>query len=280
LFSLHSFECQSTDYSVYQCLTRLSTHNPYTDPGGGDDNDSGGGGGGRRPPARGDLDDNPGLDNNPETDREGDSPPLGCSATPAGYDWSQLDMSGWDPNPKRIQTLGERISEMCNNTFRGQIHEAIQDTTHDVLRCTSITSGTYAYLKTVVTGTPMPSYSGEDDLEGFMMCFYDIHQIVGPENDHNKTTILHAALKDQAQTWYNMSIQMGMCGLHTFPPAFITILLKLAETFVMPAAVTKAQCSFDKIAYTKDKGIRAYIRELQMISKHILLPIDEYTLRK
>jgi hypothetical protein len=52
--------------------------------------------------------------------------------------------------------------------------------------------------------------------------------------------------------------------------------------FITPAAVMKAQCSFDKITYTctKDKGIRAYIRELQMISKHILLPIDEYTLQK
>jgi hypothetical protein len=58
----------------------------------------------------------------------------------------------------------------------------------------------------------MPLYSSEDDLEVFMtwihslMCFYDIHQIVGPENDHNRTTILHAALKDRAQTWYDMSI--------------------------------------------------------------------------
>jgi hypothetical protein len=198
----------------------------------------------------------------------------------------QLDLSGWDPNPKCIQMLGKRISEMCNNTFRGRIHEAIRDATCDILRCTPITSGMYAYLKTVATGMPMPSYSGEDDLEVFMtwihslMCFYNIHQIVGPENDHNRTTILHAALKDRAQTGYDMSIQTGTCGLHAFPPAFITILLKLAEMFVMPAAVTKAQCSFDKITYTKDKGIRAYICELQMISKHILLPIDEYTLRK
>jgi hypothetical protein len=133
---------------------------------------------------------------------------------------------------------------------------------------------------------PMPLYNGEDDLEVFMMwihslmCFYDIHQIVGPEHDHNRTTILRAALKDQAQTWYDMTIQTGTRGLHAFPPAFLTILLKLADTFVTPAAVTKAQCSFDRITYTKDKGIRAYVHELQMISKHILLPIDEYTLRK
>jgi hypothetical protein len=80
-------------------------HARRPDPGGGDDN---GGGGGRRPPAGGDPgndsdpDDNPGPDHNLEMDREGESPPLGRSTTPAGYDWSQLDMSGWDPNPKCI----------------------------------------------------------------------------------------------------------------------------------------------------------------------------------
>jgi hypothetical protein len=74
-----------------------------------------------------------------------------------------------------------------------------------------------------------------------------------------------------------MTIQTGTRGLHAFPPTFLMILLKLADTFITPAAVTKAQCSFDKITYTKDKGIRAYFCELQMISKHILLPIDEHT---
>jgi hypothetical protein len=208
---------------------------------------------------------------------------LHCSSTPAGYDWSQLDMSGWDPNPSHIQMLSKRISEMCNNTFGGQIHEAIRDAAHDVLRCTPVTSGMYAYLKTVVRGTPMPSYNGEDKLEVFMtwihslMCFYDIHQIVGPEHDHNSTTILHAVLKDQVQTWYDMTIQTGTRGLHAFPPVFLMILLKLADMFVTPAAVMKSQCSSDKVTYTKDKGIRTYVHKLQMISKHILLPIDEYT---
>ena len=133
---------------------------------------------------------------------------------------------------------------------------------------------------------PMPTYGSEDDLEVFMtwihslMCFYDLHQIIGPEHNHNRTTILHAALTDRAQTWYNTTICMGTCGIHTFLPAFLTILLNLADTFITPAAVTKAQCIFNKVTYMKDKGIRAYTHELQMISKHILLPINEYTLRK
>ena len=108
----------------------------------------------------------------------------------------------------------------------------------------------YAYLKTVAMGTPMPTYGGEDNLEVFMtwihslMCFYNLHQIVGPEHNHNRTTILCAALINRAQTWYDTTIHTGMRGLHAFPPAFLTILLNLADTFVTPAAVTKAQHSF------------------------------------
>src|SRR3984885_15273700 len=67
--------------------------------------------------------------------------------------------------------------------------------------------------------------------------------------------------------------------LHAVPPDFITVLLRLADRFITPAAVTKAQHGFDRITYTKEKGILAYVRELQLISKHIL-PIDEYTLRR
>ena len=63
-----------------------------------------------------------------------------------------------------------------------------------------------------------------------------------------------------------------------FPPDFITILLRLADYFITPAVVTKAQSGFDKVIYTTTVGIQAYICELERISKHILLPIDEYTL--
>ena len=155
--------------------------------------------------------------------------------------------------------LGELRSEKCNNTFRDRINKAISDAAHDVLWWTPVTSGMYTYLKTVTMGMPMPTYSGKDNLEVFMtwihslMCFYDLHQIVGPEHNYNRTTILHAALTDQAQTWYDTTIRTGMRGLHAFPPAFLMILLNLADTFITPTAVTKAQCSFDKVTYMKDK---------------------------
>ena len=91
--------------------------------------------------------------------------------------------------------------------------------------------------------------------------------------------ILYGALSGHAETWYEHSVQTGTRSIHAFPPDFVTILLRLADRFITPAAVTKAQSGFDKVIYTTTVGIQAYIRKLERISKHILLPIDEYTLR-
>ena len=142
------------------------------------------------------------------------------------------------------------------------------------------------YLKTIAAGTPLPIYDGEDDLQVFMpwihrlMRYFDLHQIVGPGHDHTRTTILYGALLGHAETWYKHSVRTGTRSVHAFPPDFITILLRLADRFITPAAVTKAQSGFDKVVYTTTVGIQAYVRELERISKHILLPVDEYTLRR
>ena len=107
---------------------------------------------------------------------------------------------------------------------------------------------------------------------------YIAYQVVDIEHDHTRTTILYGALSGHAETWYEYSVRTGMRSIHTFPPDFITILLRLVDCFITPAMVTKAQSSFDKVVYTMTVGVQAYVRELERISKHILLPIDEYTL--
>ena len=112
------------------------------------------------------------------------------------------------------------------------------------------------------------------------MQYFDLHQIVGPGHDHTRTTILYGALSGHAETWYEHSVRTGTRSVHVFPPDFITILLRLADRFITPAAVTKAQSGFDKVVYTTTVGIQAYVRKLERISKHILLPIDKYTLHR
>ena len=76
---------------------------------------------------------------------------------------------------------GEGLSEERNNAFHERLHEAIKDAMRNILRRTPATSGTYTYLKTVATGTPLPIYNGEDDLQVFMpwihrlMRYFDLH---------------------------------------------------------------------------------------------------------
>ena len=220
-------------------------------------------------------------DNNPEdNENRSDSPPPRRSAAPSGYNWDQLNSTAWRANSSRARTLGKGVSEECNNAFRERLHEAIKDAACDVLRWMPVTAGTYAYLKTVAAGTPLPIYDGEDDLQIFMpwihrlMRYFDLHQIVGAGHDHTRTTILYGALSGHAEMWYEHSVRTGMRSVHAFPPDFVTILLRLTDQFITPAAVTKAQSGFDKVVYTTTVGIQAYVRKLERISKHILLWVE------
>ena len=54
----------------------------------------------------------------------------------------------------------------------------------------------------------------------------------------------------------------------------------MADAFISPATAMRVQQRFDQIMYSRQKGILSYIRELQMVSYHILLPVDEYMLWK
>ena len=136
-------------------------------------------------------------------------------------------------------------------------------------------SGTYMYLKTIAAGTPLPIYNGEDDLQVFMpwihrlMCYFDLHQIVGTGHDHTRTTILYGALLGHAEMWYEHSVRTRTRSIHVFPPDFVMILLRLTNRFITPAVVTKAQSGFDKVIYPMTVGIQAYIHELERISYYL-----------
>src|ERR1700733_4460 len=99
------------------------------DPGGGDPGgDPGNGPNGGDEPPDDDPGDNPGPHGN-----GGDTPPSRRTATPAGYDWEQLNASGWGAEAprSRSRTPGEGLSETSHNAFRERIHEAIKDAAND-----------------------------------------------------------------------------------------------------------------------------------------------------
>ena len=144
-------------------------------------------------------------------------------AAPSGYNWDQLNSTAWRANSSRARTPGEGMLEERNNAFRERLHEAIKDAARDVLRQMPVTAGTYMYLKTVAAGMPLPIYDGEDDLQIFMpwihrlMCYFDLHQIVGTGHDHTRTTILYGALSGHAEMWYEHSVRTGTRSIHAFP---------------------------------------------------------------
>ena len=141
-------------------------------------------------------------------------------------------------------------------------------------------------MKNVAANTPIPTYSGDDDLEIFMrwlqdfLAYIDINELVGETNDYHRVLTTRLTLKGAAATWYDNTIQKAALHRAPEPISFQDVILRLADSFITPAAATRAQQSFDRVIYVRKKGIRAYVRELQMLSYHVLTPIDEYTLRK
>jgi hypothetical protein len=135
----------------------------------------------------------------------------------------------------------------------------------------------------VAAVTPAPTYNGEDDLEIFMkwlqsyLTFLDIHRLVGRDSDYERILTLRATLAGPACDWYEVEI-LKEDGRHR--TSFEEMMLNLSDEFLTPASATKAQSSFDRVRYSKSRGIRAYTRELQTLSAHLFMKVDEYTLRR
>src|SRR6266849_2168905 len=139
------------------------------------------------------------------------------------------------------------------------------------------------FIKTFTAVTPVPKYEGDDDLEILMkwlqgfLTFIDIHQLVGRNNDYNRVLTIGSALEGRALGWFNLNMRGPLSGPRL---TFLDVITSIADEFLTPAAATRAQQSLEKIQYSTTLGIRTYVRELQTLSNHIFMPIDEYTLRK
>ena len=146
-------------------------------------------------------------------------------------------------------------------------------------------AGGYIALKTVAAAMPIPMYGGNDNLEIFMkwlqafLNYLDIHQLVGKRYDHHWVITMRAAMKGSAQAWFDTTIRCGAPNNTEDRITFIQAIFKMADAFISPATAMRVQQRFDQIMYSRQKGILSYIRELQMVSYHILL-VDEYMLQK
>jgi hypothetical protein len=173
-----------------------------------------------------------------------------------------------------------------HSQFHRRIHDGIERAVRSVVDHEEPPVGGYVALKTVAAATPIPTYEGNDDLEIFMkwlqafLNYLDVHQLVGERYDHHRIITMRTALKGSAQAWFDTTIRRGAPHNADDRMTFIQAVFIMADAFISPAAATRAQQRFDQITYSRRKGILSYVRELQMVSYHILLPVDEYTLRK
>jgi hypothetical protein len=203
-----------------------------------------------------------------------------------GYDFRNLDRAGWGERASRSRTPGEAAAQDRHSQFHRRIHDGIERAVQSVVDHEAPPAGGYIALKTVAAATPIPTYEGNDDLEIFMkwlqafLNYLDVHQLVGETYDHHRVITMRAAMRGPAQAWFDTTIRRGAPNNTEDRITFIQAIFRMADAFISPAAATRAQQRFDQITYARRKGILSYVRELQMVSYHVLLPVDEYTLRK
>ena len=58
------------------------------------------------------------------------------------------------------------------------------------------------------------------------------------------------------------------------------IIFYISNEFLTSAVATKAQQSIEKVQYSTALSIHTYIQELQTLSTHVFMLINEYTLRR
>lgn len=193
--------------------------------------------------------------------------------------------SNWEERTSRARTPGEALANERYSRFHRRIARGIAMAINPItikVPPAHFNNG----LKSVASGISAPTYRGEDNLETFMrwlqkfLYYLEINQLVGEANDHNRILAISQALQGKASAWYDSFINKKPHIRHREPPKFLNIILSLADTFISPAAASKAQQKLDSIVYTKKDGIKGFIQDLEMHSSHVLMPIDEYTLRK
>src|SRR5271170_2638198 len=205
---------------------------------------------------------------------------------PSSYKWEELGLSSWEQRATREYTPGDTGITERHSSFRARICQGIIDAINNVTSREPCETGPNAFLKSIAAVTTVPSYGGEDDLEVFMtwlqnlMTFIDMNEIVGESKDYTRAIMTRAALIGPAQVWFDTTIRLNQISGYREMPKFVDVILRLSDAFITPAAATRSQHSFERVVYDGSKGIRAYVRELQMISYHLLMPVDEYTLRR
>jgi hypothetical protein len=281
---------------------------PDDGDGGGGGGRGGGGGGGDTPDPGGPPED-PGdggpsgppedpPDESPDRDpRRGRTPRSGITSIPPsvradplvppgespGYDWRKLDPLHRAPTRPREVTPGEPATMSRYEAFRFRIRRGITTAIRRVVERELNPETPATFAKSVAATVPIPKYGGSDDLEEFMkwlqklLTFVDIHQLVGEANDYNRTLTVGSAMEGAAQSWYNLNIRGPLCER---PASFTDTILRISDEFLTPASATKAQQSFDRVKYSRSRGIRSFVREMQTLSSHIFLVVDEYSLRR
>ena len=127
-------------------------------------------------------------------------------------------------------------------------------------------------------------YSGEDDIEIFdtwvtgLLRWYWVHNITGATKDSIRVDLCGTTLKGAASEWYSDEVEAWNRPIqHWF---FEDLVCAMYKRFIHEVMVQNASVNFDHALYSKLKGTLAFYNHLKRYAGCMVIPPDEYSMKK
>ena len=123
----------------------------------------------------------------------------------------------------------------------------------------------------------LPKYSSSESIDAFLKFLQELlvylinYNLMKPEADAHRVSLLGSALKDRALRWYQHTVHLNTDSLWTFETAMI----ELKRYFVKDVSSCDAATHFDRLTQTT-RMVTELKKDLERLSQQMIEPPTEY----
>ncbi|KAF8693079.1 hypothetical protein AX14_002337 [Amanita brunnescens Koide BX004] len=208
-----------------------------------------------------------GEDSNPH----GESPPLRREPRHSSISRAGPRVSFYNSSIGRSTTATDRSSERTDEIIRKEINDAIRAVEN---RSEAINVGKMMKIS-------LPEYIGGESIDAFLRFLREFlvylinYNLMKPEADAHRVSLLGSALKDRALRWYQHTIHLNADGDWTFELAMI----ELKRYFVKDVSSRDAATRFDRLSQ-KQRTVTELKKDLERLSQQMIQTPSDYDMSR
>ncbi|KAF8703041.1 hypothetical protein AX14_014253 [Amanita brunnescens Koide BX004] len=171
----------------------------------------------------------------------------------------------------RTLTATDRSSERTDEIVRREINDA----------CRTIENRSDAINIGKTVKIPLPEYIGGESIDAFLKFLREFlvylinFNLMKPEMDAHRVSLLGSALKDRALRWYQHTIHLNADGEWTFELAMI----ELKRYFVKDVSSRDAATRFDRLTQ-KNRTVTELKKDLERLSQQMIQTPSDYDMSR